>query len=119
MEYLLSSVFTIHILLLTHLPPPPSSPDKMAAVSQTIFSEAYYAYYICVFDWNFTDFFPKRPNDNNQALVLIMAWRRIGDKPLSELILTQFTNAYMRHQGGMSCIRVLVTTCDLTELCKH
>ena len=26
-----------------------------------------------------------------------MAWRRIGDKPLSEPMLTQFTDAYMRH----------------------
>ena len=28
-----------------------------------------------------------------------MAWRRIGDKPLSESMLTQFTDAYMRHKG--------------------
>ena len=31
-----------------------------------------------------------------------MAWRRIGDKPLSEPVLTWSTNAYMRHQGEMS-----------------
>ena len=40
---------------------------------------------------------PKGPIDNNSALVQVMAWRRMGDKPLSEPILTQFTNAYMRH----------------------
>ena len=28
-----------------------------------------------------------------------MAWRQIGDKPLSESMLTRFTDAYMRHQG--------------------
>ena len=28
-----------------------------------------------------------------------MAWRRTGDKPLSEPMLTQFTDAFMRHQG--------------------
>ena len=28
-----------------------------------------------------------------------MAWRRIGDKPLSEPMLIRFTDAYMRHQG--------------------
>ena len=33
-----------------------------------------------------------------------MAWRRIGDKPLSEPMLTLFTDAYkyIRHQGEMS-----------------
>ena len=34
--------------------------------------------------------------DNSPALVQIMAWRRIGDKPLTEPLLTQFTDAYMR-----------------------
>ena len=29
-----------------------------------------------------------------------MAWRRIGDKPLSEPVLTQVTDAYMRQLGG-------------------
>ena len=36
-------------------------------------------------------------NDNMSALVQIMAWRRPGDKPLSEPMLIQFTDAYMRH----------------------
>ena len=39
-----------------------------------------------------------RPIDNNPKLVQIMAWHRIGDKPLSEPMLTRFTDAYMRHQ---------------------
>ena len=47
-------------------------------------------------------FVPKGPIDNIPALVQIMAWRRSGDKPLSELMLTQFTDAYMRHKGEMS-----------------
>ena len=42
-------------------------------------------------------FVPKGPNDNNPALVKIMAWRRIGDKPLSKPMLTWFTDAYIRH----------------------
>ena len=37
------------------------------------------------------------PIDNNPALVLIMAWRWVGDKPLSEPILARFTDTYMRH----------------------
>ena len=35
--------------------------------------------------------------NNMRALVQIMAWRLPGDKPLSETMLTQFTDAYMRH----------------------
>ena len=35
--------------------------------------------------------------DNKPALVQVMAWRRIGDKPLSEPTLIQFTDAYMQH----------------------
>ena len=42
-------------------------------------------------------FVPKGPIANNPSLVEIMAWRRIGDKPLSEPMLTQFTDAHMRH----------------------
>ena len=48
----------------------------------------------------------KGPTDNNPALVEIMAWRRIGDKPLSEPMLTRFTDAYMRHSGEMSQWRI-------------
>ena len=44
-------------------------------------------------------FVPKGPIDNNIALVQIMAWRRIGDKPLLEPMMTRFTDTYMRHQG--------------------
>ena len=35
--------------------------------------------------------------DDNPALIEIMAWRQIGDKPLSEPMLTQFTDVYMQH----------------------
>ena len=37
-----------------------------------------------------------------------MAWRRIANKPLSEPVATQLTDAYMRHQGEMSYIDKLV-----------
>ena len=40
---------------------------------------------------------PNGPIDNNPALVQVMAWRRIDDKPLSESMLTWFTDAYMWH----------------------
>ena len=39
----------------------------------------------------------KGPNDNKSALVQVMAWRRTDDMPLSEPMLTQFTDAYLRH----------------------
>ena len=39
----------------------------------------------------------KGPIDNNRALVQVMAWGQIDNKPLSELMLTRFTEAYMCH----------------------
>ena len=39
----------------------------------------------------------RSPIDNKPAMVQVMAWRRIGDKPLPELMLAQFTDAYMQH----------------------
>ena len=40
-------------------------------------------------------FVPNGPIYNNSELVKLMAWRRIGDKPLSETTLTRLTDAYM------------------------
>ena len=42
-------------------------------------------------------FVPRSPTDNKTALVHVMAWRRTGDKPLSEPMLTPFSDACMRH----------------------
>ena len=47
-------------------------------------------------------FVHKGPINNVPALVQIMAWRRTGDKPLSEPMMTQFNDAYMRHSTSMS-----------------
>ena len=41
-------------------------------------------------------FVPKGLINNISALVQILAWHRLGDKPLSEPMLTQFTDACMR-----------------------
>ena len=46
-------------------------------------------------------FVPNGPIDNNPALVQIMAWLQIGDKPLFKTIMIQFTDAYMRHLREM------------------
>ena len=42
-------------------------------------------------------FVPKGAIDNNPALVQRMPWRRTGDRSLSEPMLIQFIDAYMRH----------------------
>ena len=47
-------------------------------------------------------FVPEGPINNIPALVEIMAWRRLGDRPLSEPMLTRFTDACMRYQREMS-----------------
>ena len=39
----------------------------------------------------------RSPMDNKPTLVQEIAWRISGDKPLPEPMLTQFTDAYMRH----------------------
>ena len=43
---------------------------------------------------------PKEPINNTPALVQKMAWRRPGDKPLSEPMLLCFTDAYIRHSAS-------------------
>ena len=48
-------------------------------------------------DSNFTQFVSKGAIDNNPALVQVMAWRLFGAKPLTEPMLIQFTDAYIRH----------------------
>ena len=40
---------------------------------------------------------PRSPIDSKPALVQVMAWHRTGDKPLSEPMMTQVTDTYMRH----------------------
>ena len=47
-------------------------------------------------------FVPKGPIDKIPALVQIMAWRRTGDKPLSEPMMTYVVDAYMRHLISMN-----------------
>ena len=54
------------------------------------------------FSWISLKFVPRSLIDNKPVLVQVMAWRRTGDKQLPEPVLTQFTDAYMRHQGEMS-----------------
>ena len=47
-------------------------------------------------------FVPEGRIENKSASVEVMAWCRKGDKPLPKPMVTQFPDAYMRHQGDMS-----------------
>ena len=47
-------------------------------------------------------FVPKGQINNIPAFVQIMVWRRPGDKPLSEPMMTQVNDAYMRYSASMS-----------------
>ena len=46
-------------------------------------------------------FVPKGPIDDKLSLVQVMAWRLIGDKPLPEPMMTQFTDAYIHLLASM------------------
>ena len=47
-------------------------------------------------------FLPKGPINKIPALVQIMDWRRLGNKPLSEPMMALLTDTYMRHSASMS-----------------
>ena len=51
-------------------------------------------------------FVPKGPINNIPALVQVMAWRRSGDKPLSDPMMVKSTDAYTRHSASMSEVKV-------------
>ena len=70
----------------------------MAAISPTTFSNAFSRMKSFVF-WLSLKFVPKGLINN--IIVQVIDWYRSGDKPLCEPMLTQFNNAYMRHQGEM------------------
>ena len=59
-----------------------------------------------IFKWIFNEsvsitislkFVPKGPIDGKSGLVQVMDWRRTGEKPSPESMLTQFPDAYIRH----------------------
>ena len=82
-----------NVYLLTHLPL-----DKMA----TILADDNFGYIFLnendriLIQISFK-FVPRSSIDNKPALVQVMAWCQTGDKPLPELMETQFTNTYMPH----------------------
>ena len=58
--------------------------DKMAAIFQTTFSNAFFLTKICDIPLKFV---LKGPNNNIPTLVQVIAWRRPGEKPLSGPLL--------------------------------
>ena len=70
--------------------------NKMAAISQTIFSDAFREWKVWISNQMSLKFVPKGQIDNGSVLVQVMAWHWTGDKPLLELMLTQFTDASMQ-----------------------
>ena len=46
-------------------------------------------------------FVPEGPIYNTLTLLQVMAWCRTGNKPLSKAMLTQFTDAYVRHEASV------------------
>ena len=48
------------------------------------------------------NFGPKSPIDNKASLVLVMAWRHKGDKPLAEPVMTQFTDIGICHTASLN-----------------
>ena len=73
--------------------------DKMDTILQTTFSSAFFWMKMFEFRWKVSlKFVPKDLINNIPALVQMMAWRRPGDKPLSEPMII----GNMRHSASMS-----------------
>ena len=74
-----------------------SSMDKMADILADIFKCIFLNENVGISIQISYKCVPKGPIDNMSALVQVMARRWTGHKPLSEAMMAQFTDAYMRH----------------------
>ena len=75
--------------------------DKMAAIFQTTFSNGFSGNENVWISINISlKFVPRGPINNIPTLLRVMAWRRPGDKPLSEPMMVRLTtHIYMRHSA--------------------
>ena len=108
-SYLKSLMINVHPcdILISPPPPPPnithdifnSSPPGQNGrhFADDIFKRLFLDGNIWILNTISLKYVPWDARNNMSALVQIMAWRRPGDKPLSEPMLIQFTDAYMRH----------------------
>ena len=77
--------------------------DKMAAIFQTTFSNGYSGNENVWISINISlKFVPRCPINNIPALRQVMAWRRPGDKPLSEPMMVRLTTHIYASLGLMS-----------------
>ena len=65
--------------------------DKIATISQTTFSKEFFNQNVQISINISMRFVPKGPINNIPALVQMMVWRRLGEKPLSEPMVTLLT----------------------------
>ena len=87
----------------------------MAAIfSDDIFKCFFINEKVCILIWIPPKCVPKGPIDNNSALVQVMAWRRIGDKPLPETEMIQFTDTYMRRSGRWVKLKIVIDGWDIS-----
>ena len=86
------------LLITKSLPPRQNGHHIADDIFRAIFANEKF----CIFIKISLKFILNDPTDNNPTVGWIMAWRRKGDKPLSDSMLFQFTDAYMRHLGEMS-----------------
>ena len=70
------------------------SQDKIASIGRWHFKHVFFNENVAIEIEISFKFVPKCQKDNNPALVQLMAWHHIGDKPLSEPMMGQFTDAY-------------------------
>ena len=76
--------------------------DKMAAIFQTKFSDAFIKNEnVWISIKILPKFVPKDSFNNIISFVQIMAWCQTGHKPLSEPSIGYFADAYMRHLTSM------------------
>ena len=102
--------------------------DKMAAIFlDDIFKCIFLNEKFCILVKISLKFVPKGPIDNNPALVYIMDWRRICDKPLSEPMLILFYwHIYLTLRGGgeltatwrhCKCVELMIKYWGMDILC--
>ena len=85
----------------------------MAAILQAILSDASPGLLYIIFILISLKFVTRGTFDNKPATVQRMAWRSIGDKPLSKLMMVKPTDAEMRHSALMSWRQMYEENCVL------
>ena len=79
-------------IYLTHLPL-----DKLAISEDDFFKHTFWKENIIISIQISLIFAPNGLIDTTSGFVQVMAWRRTGDNSLPEGMMTQLTDAYMRH----------------------